>query len=124
MDKGHALTNFDPTTQTADCPTHGPGTRYNSRGQCVPRKKELRKYAYRGRNGNVFHLSRDEMVELKTGKVCEICGSDEDLRIDHCHETGKFRGILCHQCNLNLGRVGDSIEMLKRMIAYLRAHTR
>lgn len=40
--------------------------------------------------------------------------------IDHCHKTNKIRGLLCHQCNLALGHVGDSIEKLEGLILYLK----
>ena len=39
--------------------------------------------------------------------------------IDHCHETGKVRGLLCSKCNIALGNFDDDIETLKRAISYL-----
>ncbi len=39
--------------------------------------------------------------------------------IDHCHDTGKIRGLLCHSCNLALGHVQDDIKKLKGLIEYL-----
>lgn len=48
------------------------------------------------------------------------------VHIDHCHETKRIRGILCHWCNIALGRCGDSEEkvliMLGNLLAYLRRH--
>lgn len=41
--------------------------------------------------------------------------------IDHCHATGKVRGIVCHQCNIALGGAKDDAATLSRMIAYLEA---
>jgi hypothetical protein len=43
--------------------------------------------------------------------------------IDHCHLTGKIRGLLCHSCNLALGHVQDKIEKLEGLIAYLNDET-
>ena len=40
--------------------------------------------------------------------------------IDHCHETGRIRGLLCHSCNLALGHVQDKTEKLNGLIEYLR----
>jgi hypothetical protein len=39
--------------------------------------------------------------------------------IDHCHATGKIRGLLCHSCNLALGHVQDDIKKLEGLIKYL-----
>jgi len=40
--------------------------------------------------------------------------------IDHCHVTGKIRGLLCHHCNLALGQVNDNIQKLEGLIQYLK----
>lgn len=58
---------------------------------------------------------------------CAICNRQEEegrgkRNVDHCHKTGKIRGILCQQCNTALGKVGDSEEILYKMILYLRKH--
>ena len=39
--------------------------------------------------------------------------------VDHCHETGAIRGILCHSCNVALGHVKDDITILHKAIKYL-----
>jgi hypothetical protein len=39
--------------------------------------------------------------------------------IDHCHTTGKVRGLLCHACNRALGNFGDNIANLEQAIIYL-----
>ena len=41
------------------------------------------------------------------------------LVVDHCHKTGKVRGLLCDLCNSGLGRLKDSVELLKKAIDYL-----
>ena len=55
--------------------------------------------------------------------LCELCGRIEKkkqrLSLDHCHETGKFRGWLCHDCNTNIGKFGDNISGLMKAISYL-----
>ena len=43
---------------------------------------------------------------------------------DHDHKTGKFRGVLCQNCNNALGRVGDSTETLLRLVEYLKKSER
>lgn len=55
-------------------------------------------------------------------KRCECCGrkSLRALALDHCHETHRFRGWLCHACNLGIGLLGDSARGIKRALQYLR----
>lgn len=66
----------------------------------------------------------DKLFESQCGK-CAICGystiGDHKFfpMIDHCHETGKVRGILCANCNQALGKFKDDIERLKSAIEYL-----
>jgi hypothetical protein len=43
--------------------------------------------------------------------------------LDHCHETGTFRGWVCHHCNSGLGSFKDNAETIKRAAIYLEAHT-
>ncbi|MFI5397641.1 MAG: endonuclease domain-containing protein [Candidatus Binatia bacterium] len=56
--------------------------------------------------------------------TCECCGgvpdADKVLALDHCHETGVFRGWLCGRCNRGIGLLGDSVGGLERAIRYLR----
>lgn len=54
---------------------------------------------------------------------CGICGADKDLCVDHCHSSGVVRGILCRKCNLSIGQLGDSAEMLFRAFTYLKEHS-
>jgi hypothetical protein len=65
------------------------------------------------------------------GGVCAICKSaektrrrkktndDERLAVDHCHETGVVRGLLCFKCNTAMGSLGDSQDQVMRVIHYL-----
>lgn len=69
---------------------------------------------------------------------CDICGKSEEeivsvfggkfsdrkispWRLDHCHQTGKFRGFLCNECNIALGKFGDDPEVLRNALRYLEA---
>lgn len=54
------------------------------------------------------------------GGKCGVCGGSNRIEIDHCHKTGKVRGILCRNCNHALGKFQDSEAMLSRAIEYLR----
>lgn len=57
--------------------------------------------------------------------VCELCNSPNDsgrqLCLDHCHDSGAFRGWLCNRCNTGLGLIGDTVKSLERALAYLKA---
>ncbi len=66
----------------------------------------------------------DEMFKSQAG-CCAICkGQQTDKRkkrldVDHCHVTGKVRGLLCSSCNLTLGTVEKNKSQLRRLIDYL-----
>ena len=64
------------------------------------------------------------MLEDQQGG-CKICSTKQPdgmgrFHVDHCHVTNKVRGLLCSTCNLMLGKVKDSIEILTSAIKYLR----
>ena len=65
----------------------------------------------------------NEMLKKQKGK-CAICGTKEPrgrgFCVDHCHNTGKIRGILCHGCNTGIGSLRDSTELLRKAINYLK----
>lgn len=69
---------------------------------------------------------KNQMFKDQQNK-CAICGTVENIRgrdwdIDHCHETGKVRGILCSNCNRGLGLFGDSVKNLLKAAEYLQKH--
>lgn len=54
--------------------------------------------------------------------LCAICfrkQENKSLAIDHCHLTGKVRGLLCSDCNIMLGFARDNVETLKSAVVYL-----
>lgn len=64
----------------------------------------------------------DAILE-KQGGGCAICKGDTKGRgryhVDHCHETGKVRGLLCAKCNILLGHANDDTRLLRAAISYL-----
>jgi hypothetical protein len=56
---------------------------------------------------------------------CAICGdelSEDAFRIDHNHQTGKVRGLLCISCNTGIGLLQDSPEVLSSAAEYIKKH--
>lgn len=56
--------------------------------------------------------------------ACKLCRklrlpSEREWQVDHCHDTGRVRGVLCYNCNVGLGHFKDSRELLKAAIGYL-----
>ena len=114
--------------------------------ECFECKKELtldkfhkhkgRKYDVSSRCANCRNIKVVEnRYGLKSGKLekmknaqqnkCAICGTHKDelkkkLAVDHCHESGKIRGLLCGNCNNGLGIYKDNINYLGKAITYLR----
>jgi hypothetical protein len=69
----------------------------------------------------------DKMV-IKQKGLCAICGNPEtaiqsgkirELNVDHNHNTGEIRGLLCRNCNCALGLLDDDIDVLLKAVKYL-----
>jgi CRISPR/Cas system-associated protein Cas10 (large subunit of type III CRISPR-Cas system) len=75
---------------------------------------------YLGKRYGITSKDRDTMLNA-AGHACEICGRRDALVVDHDHNTGELRGILCRVCNLAIGNLGDTIESVERAVAYLAA---
>lgn len=63
----------------------------------------------------------DELVIVYT-TVCQLCGKEcgYSICLEHCHETGRFRGFVCQGCNAFLAKYQERTEYLEKVIAYLR----
>ena len=63
-----------------------------------------------------------EILESQDG-CCAICGGvnkdSKPLYVDHSHNTGEIRGLLCMQCNASIGQAGDNTYRLMKMVEYL-----
>ena len=81
---------------------------------------------FKSRILNKFGLSWEgyqQLFEQQQGK-CAICEKHQSelkkrLHVDHCHKTGKIRGLLCRNCNLFLGNIQDSKKFLSNALKYL-----
>ncbi|GAA2308960.1 endonuclease VII domain-containing protein [Streptomyces kunmingensis] len=73
------------------------------------------------RNYNLTEAQRDEMVASQMG-ICVICLKAPAVHVDHCHETGRVRGVLCFNCNSAIGKLGDDPDTTRRAAAYLEGN--
>lgn len=85
-------------------------------------KEKIRAWHYKEKYG----ITIDEynfLLEKQRG-VCSLCSLPERFRnrrlaVDHCHTTGRVRGLLCQDCNTALGKFKENIEVLGKAIKYL-----
>lgn len=67
-------------------------------------------------------ISDEKLKEIKASiRQCVICGSDEPLVVDHNHQTGEVRGMLCNHCNRGIGHFRDDPLLLEFASQYLYA---
>ena len=71
-----------------------------------------------------YSISLEEYDKIfkSQGGLCAICYDSEKgkrLAVDHCHSTGKIRGLLCQTCNRGLGMFYDNPVLLRRAISYV-----
>lgn len=74
------------------------------------------------------YLTYLELLSRQGGR-CAICGmescsTNRAFAVDHCHDTGKIRGLLCFHCNTGLGKFKDSPELIQSAHDYLINSTR
>ena len=71
-----------------------------------------------------INLEEYRSILKKQNYCCNICGVNEkdlnqSLSVDHCHTTGKIRGLLCNICNVSLGGFKDSKKILQKAMDHL-----
>lgn len=90
-----------------------------------------RSKSYKCRYGVDFD-QREAMLEEQGGK-CRLCSlpivfgkpsKSGGAHLDHCHETGRVRSVLCGKCNMSLGYFGDDPKRLRAAAEYLEIHRR
>lgn len=76
------------------------------------------------RRAQKYGISVEQLQILtdESGGLCQICNKNEATCVDHCHETGRVRGLLCRWCNSALGYFKDSRESMQNAIDYLDAY--
>ena len=81
----------------------------------------------RARRVEQYGISQEDYnrMFLHQNGACKICLNElptnkKFLNIDHCHVSGKVRGLLCHNCNLGLGQFKDDVNTLVGAVIYLK----
>lgn len=76
-----------------------------------------------------FGISLEQYEDILIDQlgVCAICNKKEPVKnkrlaVDHCHTSGKIRGLLCSNCNLALGHFKDNVQFLANAISYLESN--
>ena len=86
-------------------------------------RRALRDHIYGPKRGRT-KVKRD--YYFRQYGLCAICMNNlpgvSSAHLDHCHTTGKYRGLLCHACNVGLGFFKDSTDNLQRAMDYLRSN--
>jgi hypothetical protein len=95
-------------------------------------KEKFRKYRRGWYLGKRYGITMEQYEEMfvAQGGACAICGleprqkhrNDTRLCVDHCHETGKVRALLCNSCNIGLSKFKDDSVLLQRAQWYLEEH--
>lgn len=84
--------------------------------------------AYIANIKRLYGLSREDYQKLYDGQSgrCASCKDDEPancsrrfLHVDHCHETGRVRGLLCLACNVALGKLRDDPARIRALLDYI-----
>lgn len=94
------------------------GLQYWCKSCGAKRAKTYTRFSKYGINKAVY-----DILFQQQGGVCAICKTPPlnsySLFIDHCHDTGKIRGLLCNRCNNGLGAFGDNAEGVRAALDYL-----
>jgi len=118
----------------------GSGYKGGYRPHCIEcrRESELKSF-HKNKHKRPYDYGRDKDIKLKRtygisyteylailesqNSCCAICGTANGrtraLAVDHCHDTGEIRGLLCSNCNTGIGNLRDDIELLQKAIQYL-----
>jgi hypothetical protein len=124
---GHTMYR-NRTTPAKPCAIETCDNHAYAKGLCHAHYIKQRKWKHAG----VDAARYQEMLQSQGG-VCAIChqpetapdkasGKTKGLAIDHCHQSGKIRALLCSNCNRGLGLFNDSVELLAKAREYVLYH--
>ncbi len=112
------------------CGQHKPLLDFHGRKEKAARCKDCTSASFLRYKYNISLAQFNHLREQQKG-LCKICGAvleikessslrTKNVAVDHCHDTGKVRGLLCSMCNKGLGCFNDNIASLEAAILYLR----
>lgn len=100
---------------------------YSKNKDTVKQKQKQSNKAKKSRLKKVYGLTLEAWEQLfdLQDRRCAICRTTSpsgkgSWHVDHCHDTDKVRGILCHNCNVGIGNLRDDILILEQAIRYLK----
>lgn len=105
-------------TKPADAFLIDPRRKTKLLSRCRPCRTTSDREGARRRRYGITQEQYDAMLNAQGGR-CAVCGGAARLCIDHEHSTGRVRGILCNNCNVALGRLGDDPGRVKSLLQYL-----
>ena len=127
----HCLTNIDEENLIGTCSICGKvplsirssTVKGKSKWRCSV--KNIQKDVKRRSKRQEISMIPEEWNCVLYKNRCEICGktsieNKKALSVDHCHKTGKIRGVLCQNCNFAIGLLNDSVNLLNKAIVYLK----
>jgi Recombination endonuclease VII. len=120
----HKLSNVHEATLTATCEVCGPIVQIRRRGKTGFRCWLGEKAWSWAKEYGITVEDVMAFLHLQSG-CCAICQRQftEPFRVDHDHNTGVVRGLLCNNCNLGLGLLGDTTDAIEKALNYLRKST-
>ena len=106
-----------------DCQRTYAKVRYNKSPDAHKERTKANQRVYTAKKFGLT-LNELDLMYAQQGSKCAICGTTEQehgkyLAIDHCHRTGKVRGLLCMSCNTGLGNFKDRADLLVLAVQYL-----
>jgi hypothetical protein len=93
-----------------------------SKFRSLPRGGMVRKRTAQSLARYGLTVEQYEAMENEIDGLCPLCFRSQRLVVDHCHGSGKVRGLICRTCNTGIGLLRDSPGVLARAAHYLAAH--
>lgn len=93
-------------------------------------KLSIKNWTYKTKYGITYHQFLSKINEQDG--LCKICSTKLEVEgrncsqkavVDHCHSTGKIRGIICHRCNVGLGNFLDNAQLLNKAQEYISSES-